>query len=312
MKKILLYVLFLFVQTLCGQINTMTKEQWDSLPMVEIAPDGQNRMRRVTQIKYNSTDTIKNTPKNYWEFLRYPNDKSQNHFFTYNYQFFYSAIGKTLGARGTMANFGINLARLFSTKIILSVVADIKILPGVWPIKPSNSFTSDFNNSFLKTHDNQTDSANSSVVKNAFNNGDVMGQNVFNFGIALSLFPQKYGGILFQVKYGGTGFQIHGVNGNKYVNNGGNDKVGMSVSGNWIYEITIKPAALFGNTYVFTDRETDDKFFSSFVLSFYYERLNFKSAEFNGTTINKMVSSDFINKYGIDNRFGFKIGFAFY
>jgi hypothetical protein len=86
----------------------------------------------------------------------------------------------------------------------------------------------------------------------------------------------------------------------------------MSVSGNWIYEITFKPATLFGDTYVFTDRENDYKFLKSFVLSLYYERLNLKSAEFNGTKIDKMVSSDFINKYGIDNRFGFKIGFAFY
>jgi len=259
-------------------------------------------------------DSLQNAPKNYWEFLRYPNDKSQNHLFSYNYQFFYSAIGKTLGSRGTMANFGVNLARFFSTKVILGVVADIKILPGVWPIKPSSSFTSDFNNNFQKTFDTQTDSANSSVVKNAFNNGgqNIIGQNIFNFGVAFSLFPQKYGGILLQAKYGVTGFQIHGVNGNKYINNGGNDKVGMYVSGNWIYEITFKPAAFLYNTYIFTDRETDDKFLSSFVLSFYYERLNLKSAEFNGTTIDKMVSSDFINKYGIDNRFGFKIGFAFY
>lgn len=261
-----------------------------------------------------SNDGLQNTSKNYWEFLRYPNDKSQNHFFTYNYQFFYSTTGKTLGARGTMANFGINLARFFSTKIILGVVADIKILPGVWPIKPSNSFTSDFNTNFLKTYDTQTDSANASVVKDAFNNNNqnIIGQNIFNFGVAVSLFPQKYGGILLQVKYGSTGFQIHGVNGNKYINNGGNDKVGMYVSGNWIYEITFKPAAFFYNTYIFTDRETDDKFFNSFVLSFYYERLNLKSAEFNGTKLDKMVSNDFINKYGIDNRFGFKIGFAFY
>lgn len=261
-----------------------------------------------------SNDTLKDTPINYLEFLRYPTAKSQTHLFTYSYQFFYSPIGKTLGSRGTMANFGINLARLFSTKIILGVVADIKILPGVWPIKPSKSFTSDFNESFLKTYDTQTDSANSTVVKSAFNNGgqNIIGQNVFNFGVALSLFPQKYGGILLQIKYGGTGFQIHGVNGNKYINNGGNDKFGMNITGNWIYEITFKPAAFLYNTYIFTDRETDDKFFSSFVLSFYYERLNLKSAEFNGTTIDKMVSSDFINKYGIDNRFGFKIGFAFY
>ena len=223
-------------------------------------------------------------------------------------------MGNTIGARGTMASFGLNLARFFSTKIIIAAVTDIKLLPGVWPIKPSNSFTSEFNNSFIKTYNNQTDSANAYIMQSAFNQQgqSIIGQNVFNIGIALSLFPQKYGGILLQAKYGGMGFQIHGVYGNKYLNNGANDKVGMDVTGNWICEITIKPVAFFENAFINTTKKGKGKFGKSFVLSFYYERLNFKSAEFNGTKVNQIVTSDFINKYGIDNRFGFKIGFALY
>ncbi|MBA3665460.1 MAG: hypothetical protein H0W61_14790 [Bacteroidetes bacterium] len=268
----------------------------------------------LTSLSSFSQDSLRHDKKNYVDFLHYPDENSQNHFLMCNYQFFYSAIGKTIGARGTMASFGLNLARFFSTKIIIAAVADIKLLPGIWPIKPSSNFTSEFNNSFIKTYDNQVDSANANIVQSAFNQQGrpIIGQNVFTAGVALSLFPQKYGGVLLQVKYGGMGFQIHGVYGNKYVNNGANDKVGMGVTGNWIYEITFKPVAFFENTFINTTKNEEGKFGKSFVLSFYYERLNFKSAEFNGTKVTQMVSSDFINKYRIDNRFGFKIGFAMY
>lgn len=251
---------------------------------------------------------VKNT---YLNFLREPSAESQNQLFTFNYQFMYGAFGKTMGANGLIPNFGINLARFFSRKIIIAGVADLKLVPGMWAPNTNKEFLNDFNSNLISTFNNQLDSANASIVSFAFNNGQIFGNNVFNFGIAFSLFPQKYGGILIQVKHGTTGFYLHNVYNSPYVNGGGSDKVPISNSGNWVYELTLKPFAFFKNTY-YNIREENFKFANSFIISFYYEKLNFKSAEFNGTTIDKIVSQTFLNKYGIDNRFGFKIGIGLY
>jgi hypothetical protein len=83
----------------------------------------------------------------------------------------------------------------------------------------------------------------------------------------------------------------------------------MEVRGNWTYQLTFKPAALFRNTYI---ADYEGYFLNMIVISFYYERLNFQSAVFNDTKLADIVSEDFMSNYGIDHRFGFKIGFALY
>ena len=140
-----------------------------------------------------------------------------------------------------------------------------------------------------------------------------LGHDIFNFGIMFSPFPQKYGGLLFQVNDGATDYFIHShINGNPYVNDGGSDKYPMTVGDTWIYEVTMKPAAFFENSYInLEDRETGS-FWDCIVISFFYERVNFRSAEFNGTKVADMVTPAFMDKYGLDERYGIKIGLAFY
>lgn len=248
----------------------------------------------------------------YFDRILYSDYGDQNHLFCFQYKYMYSPFGKTIGAQGGMFNIGINLARFFSTKFILGGVADIKYIPGISVIKPSNEFLADFNSSYSPNFSTSLDSANSTVFYDNFNLNGIRGNNMFNFGFMFSPYPQKFGGIMFQVKTGITGFQFHqNIYGNPYVNYGGNDKVAMGVSKNWTYEITMKPLAFFKNTF-YSKSSPNQLLLCSMVISFYYERLNFGSSTFNGTAMQEVVTSEFFEKYKIDHRFGFKIGLTFY
>lgn len=251
---------------------------------------------------------------NYTESLIYSGEKDQNHFFSFQYNYMLSPWGTTIGAQGGIPTIGINLARFFSKKIIIGVIADFKFNPGISTKLPSNTFQTDFENHWTALTTSSKDSANSYVYHQNFLGNGVKGNNMFNIGVMFSLFPQKYGGILLQVKTGNTGFQFrNNIYGNKFVNHGGNDKVAMSILDNWRYEITLKPFSFFHNTFIAVrNRSYNNPLADAFILSFYYERQNFNSAQFNGTPLSEVMSEVFMNKYGIDNRFGIKLGFAFY
>ncbi|MCW3083349.1 MAG: hypothetical protein JWP12_715 [Bacteroidetes bacterium] len=249
----------------------------------------------------------------YYHYLRYADSTSQNHLLIINYQFMVNPVGKTFGAQGLIPTFGFNIARLFSKKIIIAACLDFKAFPGFATKKLSSQFVSDFNKNYTQTYHTPLDSANTYTVKEGINSNSIIsGNDVFNIGIMISLFPQRYGGILLQVKHGEDDFEFHSVLNNKYVDGGGRDKFPMGISDNWTYELTLKPYAFFSNSYISFTSGSDDIIWKSICVSFFYERLNFKSAEFNGTPLSTMVKPEFMNKYGIDNRFGFKIGFAFY
>lgn len=238
----------------------------------------------------------------------------QNHYLLVGYNYMLNPVGKTIGAQGTIASIGFNVARFLSKQITIGIVADAKFVPGISTKKLSKEFITDFNNAFIPTYSNVQDSANAYVIKAAVNSdvAQITGNSVFNIGLMVSLFPQKYGGLLLQVKYGSRGFQVHGVYGNPYVNQGGNDKVPMGVVSNWTCELTFKPYAFFENAYIDTENYSAYDIGKTISLSIFYERLNFQSANFNGTNFSQMVNTSFMDKYGIDNRFGFKVGFMFY
>jgi hypothetical protein len=255
-----------------------------------------------------------NRLKNYIFDLIHTAPEDQNHLFTVQYNYMLTPWGKTIGAQGGVATFGLNFARFFSKQITFGISADIKLIPGLATNKPSQKFKNDFKDNYTPILNNSKDSANSVVFyNNLFGNG-VSGNNMFNIGLMFAPFPQRFGGIQIQVKTGVTGFEFHNnIYGNTFINDGGNDKVPMAVSKNWRYEISFKPATLFGNSYyALSDGVNANVIWKSFILSFYYEYQNFKSAAFNGTYLRDIVSQPFLDNYGVDHRFGLKLGFAFY
>lgn len=264
--------------------------------------------------KIYTQDSIKPFPR-YIRFLRHPSPASQNHLITASYQYMLSPVGTTLGAQGTIANIGLNIARFFSRKFVLGISYDLKYIPGISTKNPGRQFVRDFNDAFITSYSTPLDSANAYVVRYALNdNGShITGNNVFNLGVIFSPFPQKYGGLLFQVKYGVNGYNIHGrIYENKFIEGGGRDFYSISVSKNWTYELSFKPAAFFGNTFLNTEDYEPSEIWEGFIISFYYQRLNFATAEFNGTPFSKMTSDEFNKKYALDNRFGIKLGMSFY
>jgi hypothetical protein len=133
-------------------------------------------------------------------------------------------------------------------------------------------------------------------------------------GLMFSLFPHKAGAIMLQVKRGGVGYQAHAlVFENASVPNiSGNDKYPFTISKSWKYELTFKPQAFFEDAYIDVNNQEPGDFWKTFSISFFYEKINFKTAEFNGTKFSTFLTNDFMTKYAFDNRFGFKIGFSLY
>jgi hypothetical protein len=118
----------------------------------------------------------------------------------------YSPYGKKIEAQGGMLTLGLNVARLFSNKIILGVAADIKVNPERTHVSVATECLDDFNSSFTPLLVTPKDSANSSVYSTNLNGSGPRGNSILNWGVMLSLFPQKYGGILLEVKKGVTYF----------------------------------------------------------------------------------------------------------
>lgn len=252
------------------------------------------------------SDTIRDKSENYWNFLRYPSEDSHTYLLTMNYGFMISPIGKTISNQGLVMNFGINLARFFSNKILLGVAGDLKISGGYLIKQGDAKFLNDLVTSSPRQFDNSLDSANASIVMNALTKSaenPITGSRCYNIGIMFSPFPDKFGGIMVQVRRGSKIYKID-AGSNPFVNG---DNGYLEVSNNWIYEITFKPWTFKSEKFPSTK-----KFKTSITASVHYERVNFGSAKFNGTSINKMYSYDFIDKYQFDHRIGFKIGLGFY
>lgn len=237
--------------------------------------------------------------------------KNQNYWFTGQYTFVNSCTGKTFNSRGLTLNLGFNATKLFSDKIILGITTDLKVFPGLWKPHTSSAFLNDFNNALINPS-NSFDSINMSIVSQNLNQGGLVGNNRYFIGGMFSLFPNKYGGFLFEAKYGRTDFQArNNVFDNPNIQNGFNRR-SISTTGNWIFSLTVKPVSFFRNTW-FNRKNTSGKdLLSSLTLGFFYERFNFGSARFNGTRLSNFTNEQFNASYRIDHRFGFKIGFSFY
>jgi hypothetical protein len=284
-KHLVLLIAFLFARPIFGQLDSLSSSKTSPI-------------------------------KNYFNRVIYPNEDSKNYLVTFNYQYMLSPIGKTFGTQGMVPNFGLNLARFFSHKIVLGLTLDIKLIKGFSNKKLSKEFISDFNSAFNTQYENPTDSVNAFIIKTCINDGPgrfFSGNTLSNIGIMFSLFPQKYGGILVQIKKGYREPNVRGTLGIKEIENGERESVPLIFSDNWSFELTLKPMAFFQDTYIKPeDRFDNEAFGNRFIVTLFYERLNFQSATFNGTNISKMVSPEFMNKYRVDNRFGIKLGFGIY
>jgi hypothetical protein len=246
-------------------------------------------------------------------------DDHKNHLFLVQYGFSSSLIGKTFGANGGVATLGFNPAKFFSDNLTFGPVVDLKILPGFVTFHPGKSFMNDFNSDFVSPSGGGLDSANAEVVRvnmnaRGKNSYGIKGNTMFYYGLMFSVFPDKYGAILLQVKRGTVGYNAHQLifENQSIPDIAGYDKFPFSISKSWKYEITFRPQAFREDSYIDVYNPERGDFWKMFSFSVFYERVNFKTAEFNGTKFSQFMTDAFMKKYAFDNRFGFKIGFSFY
>ncbi|MCC6372671.1 MAG: hypothetical protein IT236_16830 [Bacteroidia bacterium] len=247
----------------------------------------------------------------YLHFLAQPGKGAQARMLTVSYQFLYSPPGGAFRTCGLYPGFGWNLARFVSDKFILGICVDAKGVKGFTRQYFSSEFTNDFNSAYIQQYTDPRDSARAGYVKDAINGKGMHGNYLGNIGIMFSPFPQKYGGILIIVKKGYRDYPIFGTYGDKRIADGERENVSFDLSGNFSLEVSLKPVALFQNTYINLNEEEFD-ISKLFTLSFYYERLQLKNASFDGMPLKNMVNASFMNKYGITQSFGFKIGLMLY
>lgn len=239
----------------------------------------------------------------YMKFLLEPREDAQACMFMASWQYLYSAPswGKAFRTCGLQPIIGLNLARFFSNKFILGVCLDVKGVKGFTRQYFSQDLRNDFNNDFISSYTDVADSGRAYLVSRAINGIGMSGNYLGEYGIMFSPFPKKFGGIMLVLKKGYRSYVIHGTYGNKYVYDGEQDNATIDLSGNYSAEITFKPLVF--------SKETR---FNVLVVSLYYERLNLKDATFADMRFDKMVSDEFLKKYGVTDRFGIKLGFALY
>lgn len=246
-------------------------------------------------------------------------DDQKNHLFTFQLGYSNSLIGKTFGAKGCITSIGFNPAKFVTKTLIIGVTWDIKIIPGFGRFRASDNFLSDFNSNFSSPPGTGLDSANANVLRinlnsHAKDNYGIKGNSMNYLGIMFSLFPHKAGAILLNVKRGRVGYMAHQqiFENTSLPNINGYDNYPFTISKSWKYELTFKPLAFFQDVYIDVYNPEKGDFLKMLSISFFYEKVNFKTAEFNGTQFSTFLSPDFMSKYAFDNRFGFKIGISFY
>jgi hypothetical protein len=260
--------------------------------------------------------------RKYVQFLRTSDSKSQNHLFTIGYNYSFMPIYKTFNTQGGIFSFGLNLARFFNTKHVFGFTFDLKLVKGFSKKKLSQNYINDFNSSITVDSSSSYDFENAKTIKQAIdgyspsNKGAALqGNQIFNFGVMFSLFPQKKGGVMIQLKKGITSMGIYNIK---------NPNIGEGISGqrsaiwfsqNFMGEVIFKPFAFVRNTFVdkdFINQTSHKPLFNLISVSLYYQRFDHSMSSFYGTDFSTITNPIFLNKYHFENQFGAKIGFSFY
>ena len=246
--------------------------------------------------------------------FKMPNLKQENSFFMAGYYAFAWSGGKALNPTGMHFTGGINLARLFSNRLILGIGFELKGFKGLFPKRIPVDLINSFNQDLISTYLNASDSSHATVLSSAINgNGSnkFQGNYVYSAGVIFSLFPNKFGGLLLFIKRTSYSFPVFGVYDNPYFHDGSADFAYFDVPKCYGIQLTCKPAAFFRKTRTMNEND-DSKYLGIIHLSIYYDHMSYKDALFEGDPLSKFLLPSFFDKYAVDNRFGIKIGLGFY
>jgi hypothetical protein len=239
------------------------------------------------------------------------NDSTQSNFLNGKILYQFCAVHQSIPTSGSYGQFGVNLSRFFTHKMILGISVDFRAAKGFTKRSINSTFLQSFNESVNTIFEHASDSARTSIVANGLNQqkGTYFQGNYFGgFGIQFSPFPLKYGGIILNVSRGYASFPIYGHYGNQYINNYDSDFAFFDIGKVDKIQLFFKPL-LIGKSKLKNVTEARRDFRNWMICGVYYERFDFKNAHLHGTPFFEMVNNDlFLLK--TDHRFGFTIGFG--
>ena len=250
-----------------------------------------------------------------------PDSNTQATVLGVTFQYLHCPQNNSLRSEGTHVNLILNVARFFTRKFILGFCFDIKGFGGFTKQNFSQKFIGDFNQNYISNYNSSTDSAMANTLKGAINSESGFGNRGnyrIQYGIAISPFPQKYGGLLLLLKAGTNAYSLYGTYTKKLFYNDAGNYMSFNLNQSYSIELTFKPYKFFNSEGVSWSNEKLKHIYRYIVLSLYFERLSLKGATLGGTSygrempISQMVNQNFISKYNNIYNFGFEVGFALY
>lgn len=251
----------------------------------------------------------------YVDFLKY-DSLGQTEFFFMGYHYLNVPNSKNFKTGGTILNLGFNVARFFSKKIIVALAVDWKYFFGYTNQSFTNEFVDDFNSNFISEQSSLTDSLRANILKDAINSvpgHDFNGNQFGNIGIAFSLFPKKYGGIMIQLKKGWVSYPINGDEGKEALGKQSDQNLPkFNLNNNFFIDLSFKPYRFFNSERVDIESFKWKDLIKKVSITLYYERINLVNSNYDGLKLDKIVGRNFVSKYNNQQNFGIKIGLALY
>jgi hypothetical protein len=227
-------------------------------------------------------------------------------FFAINYS--QNVTNKMLPSNGLHSSLGLNIARLFKQKFSFGVMLDFRGFKILGSNRHYHQLTNAVNASIIRNQSDPFDSTRASFLYNAFNNDSkkhFLGSYLFNYGVFFSPFRGKYGSMMLQIKRGDYAFPIYGAYGNKYISDGKQEWIGLTVPVPLNVQLTCKPWAFFKS-------KKENELKNNVLLSIFYETVSLKTATLDGQALSKYLKPAFFDNHGTGHHLGFKLSYGIY
>lgn len=209
--------------------------------------------------------------------------------------------GKVLPSSGFQASLSINLARLFTKKIVLGLALESGIAPEFSSNRKYGYLTPAVNDYIQLNQADSSDMLRAEFLSNTFNRGEFKGCLRSNLGIVFSPFPDKYGEMIFFLSKGLMRFPFAGKSTNPALNY------------DWYFNSLDVPV-LFKAMLLFKPltltKMKDDNFLKDHLhLGFYVQKTALKDAVYFDSPLEHYLNPAFFSgKRKTELHFGMRIG----
>ncbi|HTA82185.1 MAG TPA: hypothetical protein VK783_04605 [Bacteroidia bacterium] len=243
----------------------------------------------------------------------FPDPFETTHYVYASWNLSVNTVGDVMPSSGTHLQFGFNLARFVSHKVIFGAFIDFRGFR-IFSSTQYSKLTPAINSNIILNQNNPYDSTRANFLSTAYNNSSstqvFSGSYYDTYGIFFSPFPRKYGCFMLQAAMGSYDFAIGGAYTNKYLGGGDNpDNIDLVIPITYTFRLTFKPFSFIKNT----KEESLMWWLGNFVfLSYYYEQISFQKGTLDGVSLTKYLMPAFFNQYGTATHMGFTISFGIY